>query len=243
MRKILALFLAFFLLTGASSQNYNATTSVETCGTADDMIQEDQPLTIVVWVYANGVGEGGTGRIVDRETSGAVFGPHLFLNATASVGFRNENSGGTALDRRTSNSTLTLSAWQSLAVTWDGSTTASNVKIYINLAEPSYKTTTNASAILGDNVLATTRLGNRSGDDRTFDGQIAYVQIWNRVLTTAEISQATYRPGSVRNGLRFYRTEWNNNGADLSGNGHTCTPSNTADSALGPPVFLTTGAT
>ena len=239
MRKILALFLAFFLLTGASSQDYNATTSVETCGTADDMLQEDQPQTIVVWVYAETVGEGNAGRILTKGLQG-VNSVTLFLNSTASVGFI--VNGISNLDRRTSDSTLTLNAWRPIALTWDGSSTAANADIYINLVEPSYKTTTNGNTPT-DNSAASIFIGNVSDNSRTFDGKIAYLQVWNRVLTTAEISQATYRPGSVRNGLMFYRTEWNNNGADLSGNGHTCTPSNTADSTLGPPVFLTTGAT
>lgn len=84
------------------------------------------------------------------------------------------------------------------------------------------------------------RIGTLEGLGEDYDGQVAYVQIWRRVLSSPEIFQAMYQPCSVPTNLLLCApllgdaTE-----PDWSGNGNTGTVSGSIASSLGPPVYLT----
>ena len=72
-------------------------------------------------------------------------------------------------------------------VTWDGSATAANVKIYINGAETSYQTTTNGVTTKNSDASADFIIGNNSLTTQTFNGLIDEVRVYNRALSAAEV--------------------------------------------------------
>src|SRR3989344_2107932 len=85
----------------------------------------------------------------------------------------------TDLNRTTSNSTVTMSAWNYVVVTWDGSATATNILIYVNGAETTYQTTTNGVGAIQSDAALNFNIGNLSGLFHTFDGVIDEVKVSN----------------------------------------------------------------
>jgi hypothetical protein len=62
-------------------------------------------------------------------------------------------------------------------------------------------------------------VGNLSGQNNTWDGRIAHVQIFNRILSAAEMDACLKDPGSVKHGLRLWLPMLNNADVnDRSGN-------------------------
>lgn len=86
-----------------------------------------------------------------------------------------------------------------ISATWDGSTNASGVKLYVNGVESaSYGLQQNAAGTRTDDAASDLIIGNRSGGDRGFDGRISEAAIWNVVLTNAEITQLGQRMKPMR---------------------------------------------
>lgn len=144
--------------------------------------------SIEVWINPTSYGEGDVGTILDKSsdfdgTNGYAFVTQGF-GVNRLVFYMNTGYNTSA------NDSITLSAWNYVVVTWDAS---GNSNIYINsvksgntvdVGDPADITTTNAM-----------RIGNRSGaTDRTFDGLIDEVRVYNRVLGLTEI-QANYNSG------------------------------------------------
>ncbi len=141
--------------------------------------------TISAWINPNSMGEV-NGRILDKSTG--LSGDNGFLFAMGGMDYENRiilklNVGTTAL----SNNNVVYEDWTHILVTVSSGQLAN---FYVNgvlsgtanqdLVQPlSAITTTNAM-----------RIGNRPGaTDRTFDGTIDEVAIYNRVLTTDEITE------------------------------------------------------
>ncbi len=151
-------------------------------GTTDDILTENGAMTFVAWVDAASMGIGtSNGRIFQRNTVS------FFLTNSGSHLLDFQVAGGTTLDRATSSGGLTFGTWAFVAITWDGSTTAANVHIYVNGTETSYVTTTNGVTPT-DNSTDASYIGNRADTLRTFDGNITDVGIFNRALTSTEIT-------------------------------------------------------
>src|SRR3989344_1864205 len=97
----------------------------------------------------------------------------------------------TDLNRTTSNSTVTMSAWNYVVVTWDGSATATNILIYVNGAETTYQTTTNGVGAIQSDAALNFNIGNLSGLFHTFDGVIDEGKVSN-VARSADWVEAEY---------------------------------------------------
>lgn|SRR3990167_4701507 len=156
-----------------------------TCGTTDDIMEENVALTISAWIKPVSTGLNGGGRIIERlETDG---NPGVVFHMINTNTLRFLVAGSTNLIRTASNSSVTLNAWNHVLVTWDGSTTATGVSIYVNGTVTTYQTTTNGVS-LADNSAQTVKIGDTSIANRTFDGTITEVAVWQVVLTAQEIS-------------------------------------------------------
>lgn len=127
----------------------------------------------------------------DGEANAGVFmrrGSNILrINTTSAIRF--STSGG--LIRLSVNNAFTLNVWNHLVVTWDGSTTAANVHIYINGTEVSYATTTNGTGPT-DNSADSLNIGNNTTVAGTFDGQLTEVAVWGSVLTTTDVNALLY---------------------------------------------------
>ena len=159
--------------------NFNSGTALVN---ADSGTTLDNPagLTIAAWIKPTGFGGGGGfGRIVDKTGYRLAFSN----NSLDFVVLHTAN-----LQRRSVSNVITLNAWQHVAVTWDGSATATNVHIYINGTEVgSYSTTTNASGTRVSDAATNMVMGNDPTLIRAFDGRVDDVRVFNRVLSLAEI--------------------------------------------------------
>jgi hypothetical protein len=138
--------------------------------------------TLSAWIKPDTIGES-TGRIMDKTTNTA---------GATGFNFRLDSSNrlacvisGTSNVFSDTNAIVYGGAWQHVLVTVSADAKAN---FYINgaLSGTANQTTGALSGITTTNAL---RIGNRSGaTDRTFDGGIDDVRIYNRVLTTSEIA-------------------------------------------------------
>lgn len=163
----------------------------------DDRIDAGSPaaldnlaaMTIVGWIRPDTLGEGPSlGRIIGKTTGNtAAGGWTLNLDTTNRLTF-DVDYATTDFRRRAANNSITLGAWQQVAVTWTGSATATNAKLYVNGVEASYATTTNGTGGRVNDAAQNIAIGNPPAlTDRSFDGRIDDLRIYNRVLTAAEI--------------------------------------------------------
>jgi hypothetical protein len=161
---------------------------------ADDLVNTNlnthyTEFSFSCWIYLDGWGEDGLGRIFDKREAGLqVLG--LYVDGSSSnnrIAFYQSRS--TALGQwRTESSTLSLSDWYHICVTYDNSSVDNDAKIYINgtsmtIVEanmPSGTVTTNT-----DNYI----IGNRGTKDRSFNGKIDQPAIWNKILNPSEVEE------------------------------------------------------
>ena len=179
---------------------FDAINDVINCGTNDDIMTENGALTMAFWCKPNSTGEGGTGCLSSRGSTG-LSGPHFVTTGTANLRF--QVNGSTTMTRIGTAGCITFGTYQHILLTWDGSTTATNVHFYVNGSEISaYNQSSNGSGI-ADNSGTTLQIGNRSSAAATFDGIISDVAYWNTELNLDEIkllasSRKKYLPLQVR---------------------------------------------
>lgn len=95
----------------------------------------------------------------------------------------------TNLARQSSNNVLVPDQWQHVAVTWNGSATATNVRFYINGAETTYGTTTNGNTNRNTDNTQNLCFGSRCTSALgEFTGLMDDVRIYNYVRTPAQIA-------------------------------------------------------
>jgi len=138
--------------------------------------------TIEAWIKPNTWGEV-RGYVVDKSTGeGGVNGWEFRLSETVKTIAFKINGGTTKLGASNS---VVLMAWSHVVATWNNT---GYVTIYVNGVQSG---TPGISADLtGITTTNPLTIGNRSGaTDRTFDGLIGGVLIYNRALTPAEIAR------------------------------------------------------
>lgn len=131
------------------------------------------PISICAWVYPRTLGEGPSGRILDKfnnTTAGYTF----LIYSTNRLRFF---TGGGGADANTNS--VTLNAWNHVAVSWDGS----NANFFVNGVAQGTPAVTNVP--IGNTIDLC--IGNGQSEDRTFDGVIDEVLIYNAALSEAKI--------------------------------------------------------
>lgn len=156
---------------------------------SNDVLKEDQVLSISAWIYPITTGGGTFGRILDRSEAG--LGTAFAMSDTATL--RVIIDGATDLVRDASDNSLLLNSWSHVGMSRDGTTNASNVRIYVNGRETTYKTTINGVG-LTDNADARLRMGNNPGETLGFNGWISHVFAWERILHPNEWIQLYQDP-------------------------------------------------
>ncbi len=146
-------------------------------------------ITIDAWIYPSSLGESSIGRIATKAsgttpTNGWTF--HLNNTTANSLAFQADYN-TTDLSVRSAANTVTLNAWNHVTVTWDGSTTATNVHMYVNGAETTYALQTNASGTYQTDAAQNLYIGNDSSGAATFDGRIDDVHVYNYVRNSKQI--------------------------------------------------------
>ena len=139
--------------------------------------------TISVWINVKSQGESG-GRFLDKSTTTTGGAGFYFRIATSDRLALQINSGPAILSAV---NPIVYGTWYHVLVTVSS---AQLVNFYVNAT---LNGTADQDAVQAISTITTTndmRIGNRSGaTDRTFDGLIQDVKMWNRVLTSAEIKE------------------------------------------------------
>ncbi len=152
--------------------------------TSADPIDDMATFSASAWIYPTSyAGESAQGRIIDKtnSTNGWSFyvdngALHFYANFTSS-----------ALNKVTT-ATLPTDAWAHVAVTWDGTSDSSGVKLFIDGVEQ-VAFTTDTSGV-GTRVSDDTYniiMGNNSALNRSFAGNMDEVRIYNRELLNTEV--------------------------------------------------------
>ncbi|MBI2096757.1 MAG: LamG domain-containing protein [Candidatus Sungbacteria bacterium] len=145
-------------------------------------------LSVSVWIKFDSTT--GDKRIVGKCTGATnCVGWKLLINATNNrIFFRVDYDTQDLIHN--SNSNLVLpDAWYHIVLTWDGSATAANARIYVNGSEVTYATATNASTNRVNDSTTSFIIGAATNGSDTFNGSIDDVRVYNRVLTTDEIKR------------------------------------------------------
>ncbi|MFX1516925.1 MAG: LamG domain-containing protein, partial [Promethearchaeota archaeon] len=149
-----------------------------------------EDFTFSAWIYPTGWGESSWGRILDKyEISGSRNnGYEIYLDGNTGgeyIKFWAKSGGSTKKAVRSDNYTIGLNTWQHVAFT----SSSSALIAYVNGADVTASSPTNTGACGTNSSPLYVGNWNKDGDawNRTFDGYIRNVQIWDRVLTDTEI--------------------------------------------------------
>jgi hypothetical protein len=153
-------------------------------------------VTVSAWIYPRSAGEAGKARIVDKANSTTpTNGWILYLTGDGRQLQFVADYTTTNLTRVSAAGVLAFNTWQHVAVTWDGSPSASGVRLYLNGVEVAYSASTSAAGTRVDDALEDLKIGNDKSRARTFNGRIDEVQVWNRALSASEVA-ALVQPAS-----------------------------------------------
>ena len=164
----------------------------------------NSPITISAWVYNSGAGATSDYIINIHPTGDAAFGIVFYLYDVNLVGFiRNGTQPYTWATGQFANWT---NSWHHVLVTHDGTYDYSKIHIYLDGIESVlYANQQNGSA--ESTMAGSWSVDGRKFDDiRNFNGRISQVGVWNRVLTSTEITNLAigYAPSRDQSGLQFY---------------------------------------
>ncbi len=159
------------------------------------------PGSIAAWVYPIGLGQNMQGRIVNKAADSArTDGWALMFDTSPGSELQYTVEYGTQRLNR-STDLMAFEEWTHVVVTWDGSTTASNVHIYYDGVEvSSYTQTIDGSGTLPDDSSYTFRIGGFDSSFRGWDGRLDDVRVFARELSSTDIStlyQQTQKYGLI----------------------------------------------
>jgi len=163
------------------------------------------PISISAWIYNHTKPVNTQYILATHNVANTTFGVAFTVYAALARLdlFRN---GTTLLDRISITDTVQLNTWANVIVTHTGvMNDYSTIHIYYNGVEVTYATGTNGATEAS--AAGKWSIGGRIYDNaRNFDGNIAEVGVWNRVITPAEIAYLAsgIQPCGYSNGLVFY---------------------------------------
>ena len=168
-------------------------------------------MTISAWIYKTGHGgDSDKGRIVQFGGTGAI---QFYTSNTNRLYFRTHWDGGSNGRWHTATSTITLNEWMHVAVSYSGGGSApgSDPVLYINgIAQSITEDTTPTGNWIGITA-SDCYIGNKQTADAVWEGNLADIAIWNKILTADEIKAIYY--ASKYNKAHTKITQLNSKGA------------------------------
>ncbi len=217
----------------ASSQYVNAGAAMY------DLVQKCQTFTYAAWVYPTSLASPQKGiMIAGRDDSAVNLTAYLAINTSKHL-LLSISAGGSTVNI-TGTTTFAINTWYHVVGVYDGSFT----RLYVNGAS-------DATAVAASGSLGTANRqfyigcgsNNPNGQRNYFDGSIDDVRVYNRALTSGEVT--TLYGGSVQPLAGAWNMLKGNTGAtalDSSGGGHTGTLVNKPSTgAPCPSLTYTTG--
>lgn len=141
------------------------------------------PMTVFMRVKITNPQPGASsGRLITEQGGSAGW----LLGAITGNGLRFFWNGSTPVQRITSTGVFNNSDYHSLIATYDGTTTATGIKIYVNGVECSYTTTTNGVTLA--NVSQNTLMGADTAGGNPCGFTVKDAGVYKKVLSAAEIA-------------------------------------------------------
>jgi len=140
-------------------------------------------MSISAWVKRSGSGENGYAVILSKSSGNTPTTGWEFI-AGSLLYFR---AGGTALTYRYTN-TVPLNQWSHVVVTWVRGTSALGIKFFVNGQATTGDTLNNGFELASDDINKLV-VGNTVSANRTFEGMIDDVRLYNRIISDDEITQ------------------------------------------------------
>ena len=129
-------------------------------------------MSLSVWAKANTHGESSQGFLLSKNGDFSGTGWNFQTLITNNTIYFAVIHSTTSLSVEASANSSNFAVWNYWVVTWDGSTSASNVHIYKNGAETAYGAQTNAVGSRVTDAANSIIIGNSAGAVRTWDGPI-----------------------------------------------------------------------
>ena len=151
--------------------------------------------SISVWQNADDRGENTKGKTFGMMAGGSYFqiqgDPGTDTNWRLVVQFRWSGAFARWITDDDA-TTYTTGSWQHICITYDGGSTDNDPIVYIDGVSV---TATETTAPSGTFLTAITRteVGNSAASDRTFNGRIAELAVWSRILTAGEAKGLSVR--------------------------------------------------
>ncbi|NDB60563.1 LamG domain-containing protein, partial [bacterium] len=185
-----------FFVPGKIGQGFNFDGSNDILNAGSAAVLDNLPaMTISMWVKLSSYGAGGGGYLINKgDASSGGHGWSLFLSqSNGLISFTARYNTTNLLAQTSANSFATsdFNKWVHIMVTWDGSAnSASGVHIYKNGNELSYSAQTNGSSSYSSDAADNLNIGDGGlVSGRQTNGIIDDVRIYNRVLSSRELSQ------------------------------------------------------
>lgn len=164
----------------------------------------------LVYCRPSSVGENNAGYMWAKCPSDGR-GPRFFVSTDWKLNYGTSTGANLVPQRSSSSSRATSAAWQHVAVvhsaTGINDLSASKIALFYESAgslqqEATYSVSSDGAGVLLDDSAINAFLLNREGLGRAFVGDVAYVAVWNRPLSLAELNAAASDgPLDVPNGL------------------------------------------
>ncbi len=165
---------------GGRASDFDGDTSLINAGS--DFIGTTSTVTVAAWIYPENAGEFNTGAILSN-------GNYYFsLNNFNGLYGTSDQAG--ANDPAYKNSIITFNTWQHVVATRSGTTWS----FYVNRSSKGADDSAGGTPTAGTTNVG---IGNKIDTTRGFDGRIADLRVYNRVLSTTEITQL-YNMGRPR---------------------------------------------
>jgi len=141
-----------------------------------------------------------------------------------------------ASSRSTADNAYTLNKWFYVTCTTNGGTDPTNYHNYVNGVLNDGATTTGSDT--KNDAALNLKIGSSHSNTNYSNINMAYLQMWKRVLSVGEIKQSMHFPGSIRNGLVGFWPFWGSSSPepDLSGNGNNGTVAGAIKGTTEPPI-------
>lgn len=152
--------------------------------------------TISAWFFPKSDGEGDEGRIIEKRDDGSGWVLHMREESSGTSKLKFYINYSSQAGQFTTNNDVIINQWNHVAVIYDTSGAGSSYRptIYINGSITSFSATIDTSGSVSSDASESLVIGNvKTNLNRTFDGSIANVGIWNRALSASEIESIYWK--------------------------------------------------